>query len=148
MTLIDFNNKAVGQLSKKELAEVAKKDAAQKMAEGYSSALDLTVMLRKAAEYISAYVKALDSPAREELYQEDNKEADRIGAKLSLSSTGQRLDYSADPIYSDLQNRLKEREELLKLAHKSKDAIFDQYAAEVPRVPVKYASREVLKIRL
>ncbi len=148
MSLLDFNNKTIGQLSKKELQEVAIKDAENKMNEGYSSAIDLTVMLRKAAEYIASYVKALDSVARQELAQENNQEADRLGAKLSLSSTGKRLDYSADPIYNDLQNRLKDREELLKLAHKSKDAIYDQYGAEVMKVPVKYASREVLKIRL
>jgi hypothetical protein len=139
---------AAAKLDKKELQDRGAQDAKQALDSGNYGALGMTVTARKAAEYLASFIKELDSPAREELSQENYKEAEIFGSKLSLSSTGARLDYEADPIYRDLKERLKEREELLKLAHKSKDAIFDQYAAEVPKVPLKYQSREVLKIRL
>jgi hypothetical protein len=48
------------------------------------------------------------------------------------------IQYSEDPIWQQLNNDLKAREELLKLA--LKQDVIDMYGNELPKVSVKYAS--------
>jgi len=48
------------------------------------------------------------------------------------------IQYSEDPIWQQLNNDLKAREELLKLA--LKQDVIDMYGNEVPKVSVKYAA--------
>jgi hypothetical protein len=48
------------------------------------------------------------------------------------------IQYSEDPIWRKLNNDLKAREELLKLA--LKQDVIDMYGNEVPKVSVKYAA--------
>jgi hypothetical protein len=48
------------------------------------------------------------------------------------------IQYSEDPIWQKLNNDLKAREELLKLA--LKQDVIDAYGNDVPKVSVKYAS--------
>jgi len=48
------------------------------------------------------------------------------------------IQYSEDPIWQQLNNDLKAREELLKLA--LKQDVIDAYGNDVPKVSVKYAS--------
>lgn len=50
----------------------------------------------------------------------------------------QMIQYSEDPIWQQLNNDLKAREELLKLA--LKQDVIDNYGNDVPKVSVKYAS--------
>jgi len=46
-----------------------------------------------------------------------------------------------------LKEQLKAREELLKMAYKSKDSIYDGEAAEVMRVGIKTVGKETLVIK-
>jgi hypothetical protein len=62
-------------------------------------------------------------------------------------NTGDRKDYSSDPIYADLERQLKERKELLDTAFKSTKPMYDEHGAEVPKVPIKTFGGEVLKIK-
>jgi len=50
------------------------------------------------------------------------------------------IQFSEDPIYSDILKELKEREELLKLALKTDKPFYDSEGVEVPKVSVKYAA--------
>lgn len=45
-----------------------------------------------------------------------------------------KANFKDDPIYKELESKLKEREELLKVALKSKETIYDSEGIEVPRV--------------
>ena len=47
-----------------------------------------------------------------------------------------KLNYSEDLLYSNLQEQLKAREELLKVAQKS--TIYDDEGVEVPKVSISY----------
>jgi hypothetical protein len=69
------------------------------------------------------------------------------GVEFSTMNTGDRYDYAADPIYADIARQLKEREELLKLALKSANPIYDHEGIEVPKVPVKTFGSEVIKLK-
>lgn len=56
------------------------------------------------------------------------------GVEFNHVNGGENLNYKDDPIYLDLFNELKEREELIKLAYKSKNEIFDYEGIEVTKV--------------
>ena len=143
--LLNIDNSA--PLSKLELQERGKQDAQSLLDEGYVNALDITAQARKAMEYLGAFIQATDSAARAEvnLY---GGEKETLGATFSMGSTGDRINYDLDTVYLDLKERLKEREALLKIAKNAREVIFDGDGAEVPRLPLKSASREVLKVRL
>ena len=134
--------------NKQELQELGREDAREAMASGDYSPLELVITARKASEYLSAFVKDLDPNAREELLQHYKNEASVLGSKASLGSTGDRPNLEEDPIYKELAEKLKARADLLKLARRSTDPIFDSEGIEVPKVGLKSASREVLKIAL
>lgn len=48
------------------------------------------------------------------------------GVEFNTVNGGETINYKDDPIYLDILNELKEREELLKLAFKSKNEIYDE----------------------
>lgn len=74
------------------------------------------------------------------------KEYVKNGVKFTMRSTGDRYDYAQDDVYATLQKKLKDREELLKLALKSDQTIYDSDGVEVPRVGVKTYGKETLVI--
>lgn len=49
------------------------------------------------------------------------------------------IQYFEDPIYLDLENKLKQREELIKVALNQSVPMYDSEGIEVPKVSVKYA---------
>ena len=57
-----------------------------------------------------------------------------LGVEFNPVNGGETLNYKDDPIYLDIFNELKEREELLKTAYKSKNEIYDQAGIEVTKV--------------
>ena len=57
-----------------------------------------------------------------------------LGVEFNPTNGGETLNYKDDEIYSDIQRELKEREELLKLAYKSKGEIYDEAGVLVPKV--------------
>lgn len=60
------------------------------------------------------------------------------GVDFSHKNGAKRLNYSEDVIYNELAEKLKAREELLKLSHNSKDVIFDSEGCEVPKVTARF----------
>lgn len=63
-----------------------------------------------------------------------NENFEAFGLKGVYAEGGDILNLTDDPIYSDLSEQLKERGELLKLAYKSKNEIYDSEGVEVPKV--------------
>lgn len=63
-----------------------------------------------------------------------------FGIELNPVNGRQMIQFSEDPIYSDILKELKEREELLKLALKTDKPFYDSEGIEVPKVSVKYAA--------
>ena len=143
--LINIDESA--NLSKIELQERGKMDAMSLLDEGFVNALDITAQARKATEYLGAFIKATDSAARMEVAQYGGTRG-ALGVEFSMGSTGDRINYDLDPIYLELKNKLKAREVLLKVAKNAQENIFDGEGIEVPRLPLKTASREILKAKL
>lgn len=63
---------------------------------------------------------------------QENFEA--FGIKGTYRSGGETLNYKEDLVYAELEQKLKERAELIKVATKSKDTIYDSEGVEVTKV--------------
>ena len=94
-----------------------------------------------------AFWETFEKSAREKVNGVPEKNYKAFGCEFSTMNTGDRKDYSSDPIYADLERQLKERKDLLDLAFKSTQPIYDEHGAEVPKVPIKTFGGEVLKIK-
>ena len=62
------------------------------------------------------------------------------GIEIIPVSGRQMIQYNEDLVWSELKEKLQQREELLKVALKSDETIYDSEGIEVPKVSVKYAS--------
>lgn len=56
------------------------------------------------------------------------------GMKFTPKNGSRKLTYSEDPIYADLERKLKQREELLKTAFAQTEPFYDAEGIEVPKV--------------
>jgi hypothetical protein len=63
---------------------------------------------------------------------QENFEA--FGIKGTYRSGGETLNYKEDLVYAELEAKLKERAEIIKVATKSKDTIYDSEGVEVTKV--------------
>lgn len=66
---------------------------------------------------------------RIEIFEKTNT----YGVEFSSVQGGETINYKDDPIYLDILAELKEREELLKIASKSKNEIYDSNGIEVTK---------------
>ena len=134
----------VPSIPKKEIVEKAKQDV-QNIVDGGEVTLEDALMDSvRLEEYLKTFSKELKKHIDEETF---GKSYDHKGGNISFRGTGDRLDYEQDEVYSTIKELLKEREELLKLAYKSKDMIFDADGIEVPKVVVKTPSKQTIVIK-
>lgn len=124
----------VPTMSKKDIVTKAKDDAEAIMNEGDKDTASVYMDAVRMSEYLAEFAKVLKSNITEDEY---GKTYDVKGATISFRNSGDRLDYASDLVYAKLQEKLKEREALLKLAFKSKDMIFDSEGVEVQKVHIK-----------
>lgn len=62
------------------------------------------------------------------------------GIEITPVSGRQMIQYNEDLVWSELKEKLSQREELLKVALKADDSIYDSEGVEVPKVSVKYSA--------
>lgn len=86
-------------------------------------------------------INAADKEFRERLTITDVNSVNGVSFKQNNGS--QKLNLSEDPIYAELAEKLAERAELIKLATKSKDRIFDSEGAEVPKVGITFTKPSI-----
>lgn len=60
------------------------------------------------------------------------------GVEVSHRSGGYTLDYSQDEVHSQLLQKLKDREALLKTADKTKEVFYDSDGVEIPKLERKH----------
>ena len=142
------NKQEVLNMQKATLAEVGKQGAVADLEEGTKDPSELLITARKAVEILTAYIGQIKEAVHTEIYHHDNNTIEAFGATIELGSTGDRLDYEKDHEYFIRKKALKDREDLLKLAFKSDDTIVDGDGGIVEKVPLKSASKEILKIKL
>ena len=127
---------SITSLDKKEIQQLAVDSANALLNEGIQSPLAMYVTCKKIIEYYSTLVDKLKDSATDSGYK-FNKQI-TLGAKVEIRNTGDKLDYSSDPIYAELEAKLKARKELLNFSYKSYSAtIFDEEGIEVQKIPIK-----------
>lgn len=60
------------------------------------------------------------------------------GVEFTHKNGSKRVNYNEDPIYNELVESVKQREELLKVSLNTKDTIYDKDGADVPKVSVTF----------
>jgi hypothetical protein len=131
----------VPTLPKKEVKAKAIEKANEIVNTGKVDLADTFADASRVMEYLTTLVGELKKHVTPEEY---GKEYETKGCKISFRNTGDRLDYEQDEVYSELKAKLKDRENLLKTAYKSKDMIFDADGVEVPKVGIKTPSTETV----
>ncbi len=76
-------------------------------------------------------VNSAESELRKNLPEE---EVEIMGVKFSPKNGGNTINFKDDEVWSNLKNKLKNREDLLKTALKNDEAIYDNEGVEVPKV--------------
>ena len=66
------------------------------------------------------------------------------GVLFTPKNGAESINYDEDDIYVLLENKLKQRQELLKMASKSDEIIFDSEGCEVPKVSKKFNKSSIV----
>lgn len=127
--------------SKKKAKQQGTEAAKALVDAGEVDVIDALSNFTRLEELVKAFVSELRNSA-----ELPGKEYVKNGVKFTMRSTGDRYDYAQDDVYATLQKKLKAREDLLKLALKSDETIYDSDGVEVPKVGVKTYGKETLVI--
>lgn len=76
-------------------------------------------------------LSTIEATLKKELGDENFEDFGLVG---TFRSGGDAINYNEDDIVKNLEKQLKDRKELLKVALKSNDTIYDSHGVEVPKV--------------
>lgn len=131
--------------SKKEL-EISGTQAGNYLVDSGEDVLPRYIEISRQIALLEAEKKALKEAAFDERSLFGSELLELQGCKISISNTGDRLQYDKDPVIASLKIAIKDREKDVKIATKSSGVYFDSDGVEVVPVPIKYGI-EVLKIQ-
>jgi hypothetical protein len=103
---------------------------------GVVNPLDAFASFNKLEKLFKEAKVKIDELARDEADKYTEKTFKLGAVEFTKKQGASKLNYSEDLFYSNLQAKLKAREELLKVAQKS--TIYDDEGVEVPRVSISY----------
>lgn len=142
--MLDLMTLTSNQLSKASLAEW-EAFYIDLINEGEINPLEAHAKAKAIISALTNVIKATESLAHDEAAKYGGKSFSAFGASITIKDGAVTPNYRDDMIWSDLKNELDAREELLKLAFKSKDVqITDTTTGEVvPKVSPKYAKSSI-----
>jgi exonuclease VII small subunit len=103
---------------------------------GVVNPLDAFASFNKLEKLFKEAKVKIDELARDEADKYTEKTFTFGNVEFTRKDGAKKLNYSEDLLYSNLQTKLKAREELLKVAQKS--TIYDDEGVEVPKVSISY----------
>ena len=103
---------------------------------GVVNPLDAFASFNKLEKLFKEAKVKIDELARDEAEKYTAKTFTFGNVEFTRKDGAKKLNYSEDLLYSNLQTKLKAREELLKVAQKS--TIYDDEGVEVPKVSISY----------
>jgi hypothetical protein len=118
--------------SKKEL-ELSSKKFAKNLVE--SGEYDIYELVAQSERYKLA-IRELNAILKDKLPKEKHN---AFGVEFNPMNGRKMIQYSDDSVWCEISNKLKKREELLKVALNSDDEIYDSEGVQVPKVSVNYA---------
>mgnify|MGYP003594575682 FL=1 len=114
--------------TKKEAQQTGKDLVNQVLELGNVSTLDFGANLVRLSEVIGSAMAEFRSKIK------DIEKQTVQGVEFNPVNGGETLNFKDDEIWSDIKRELSEREELLKVAYKSKGEIYDEGGVLVPKV--------------
>ena len=114
--------------TKKEAQQTGKDLVNQVLELGNVSTLDFGANLVRLSEVIGSAMAEFRSKIK------DIEKQTVQGVEFNPVNGGETLNFKDDEIWSDIKRELSEREDLLKLAYKSKGEIYDEGGVLVPKV--------------
>lgn len=133
----------MGLLTKKESISKGKQNAKEIIESGEVDLFKLFSNSVRFEEFLKSFNKEMRVAILEELKDGEYKAR---GLEFASKNGSSRLNYKEDQNWQELKDKLTQREELLKVAEKSKEPLFDSEGVEVPRVSRSH-SGTVLNIR-
>ena len=103
---------------------------------GVVNPLDAFASFNKLEKLFKEAKVKIDELARDEAEKYTEKTFKLGAVEFTKKQGASKLNYSEDLFYSNLQAKLKAREELLKIAQKS--TVYDEEGVEVPKVSISY----------
>ena len=113
--------------SKKEIQLSAKSFVSNLLDAGETDKMELYAQAVRINEALQIVTDELKNSIPQENFE-------AFGIKGTYRSGGESLNYKEDLVYAELEAKLKERAELIKVATKSKDTIYDSEGVEVTKV--------------
>ena len=113
--------------SKKEIQLSAKSFVSNLLDAGATDKMELYAQAVRINEALQIVTDELKNSIPQENFE-------AFGIKGTYRSGGETLNYKEDYVYAELEQKLKERAELIKVATKSKDTIYDSEGVEVTKV--------------
>jgi len=129
--------------SKKDAVKLGETNAKQIIEAGEQDLFKLSSQSFRLEEFLKAFNKQLRNGVQDEL---NGGKFEAYGMEFTEKNGSSRLNYKDDEVWLELNAKLKEREELLKVAEKSKEQIFDNEGVEVPRVS-RSGGGEILNVK-
>ena len=106
--------------------------------DGVINGLEAFIVFKKLETLFKEAKAKIDEYAQEEADKYSEKTFTINGVQITKKDGSARLQYNEDDICAKLSEQLKARQELVKLATKSKTTIFDEEGVEVPKVSTKF----------
>lgn len=113
--------------TKKEIQLSAKSFVSNLLDAGQTDKMELYAQAVRINEALQVVTDELKNSIPQENFE-------AFGIKGTYRSGGETLNYKEDLVYAELEQKLKERAELIKVATKSKDTIYDSEGVEVTKV--------------
>jgi hypothetical protein len=113
--------------SKKEIQLSAKSFVSNLLDAGQTDKMELYAQAVRINEALQIVTDELKNSIPQENFE-------AFGIKGTYRAGGESLNYKEDYVYAELEQKLKEHAELIKVATKSKDTIYDSEGVEVTKV--------------
>ena len=142
--MLDLITLTSNQLTKQSLNEWAAAMVSL-IEDGELNPLEAHAKAKAIVAALTDVIKSTEDLAQDEAAKYGSKTFEAFGAQVTLKEGAVTPDYAQDPVYVQMKEALKAREDLLKTAMKTKDAqIIDTYTGEVvPVVQPKYAKSSI-----
>jgi hypothetical protein len=118
----------IGKLSKKVISENAQRTI-QLVLDGEINPLKVKIACKTAMEYFDQVDKGVKEAAITEAKKYE-KNGSLLNASVQVKSDPSKIDFSQDPVWKELHERMKKREALLKVAASTKSVMFDDETGE------------------
>ena len=113
---------------------------------GLINPLDVFASFDRMAKILTEGKKKVDVSALEEAQKYGGKSFDYRNVKFIFKNGSKAVQYKEDDLVNSLEEKLKERKELVKLAASSKEDIYDSDGVKVEKVSAKYG-KDSLKVK-